>query len=1100
MARCRSKNCLGWTLGENDRFCAWCGARLVELALEIHQRRDNRWFPLSPPLLAYDQRPELRLVIRNSGHCGALVIRPQQIHCSAAWLKLDTNGIAAPQIRPGEAVNIPVAAFKPPDGDSRHEAEIQVSMSIAPNEAPTRLVFVVVPRPGFELELPERHMQLKTDQPNEMPATLVLTRGRATVADLPTVEGGWAMLEWAAGGQPPYDLDAQSGQTRVPLKLRIRPEMLGDFQDNVMHRTGTVKVKCQGRDDAEAAIELSFSLAPELYVEPFRDRRRMDWPLVRGVNDDRALEITLYNGHPGKPGRDDLEIRSVRAPDAPWLRGLETLVPGTRIASGQALHMPLRIDPATFPAPEHVLQLTFETNVRTVTYFIKMLLQDAEPFNGWLVVDLGTSNTCAALIDENRALEMVNVDRGTTMPSVVGYQRLVSAVEYDIGSGVWSVCHLPDVAQSVVLAAKRRIGSNKPFAVVPEREPAETVEIQAERVLQHIYHRVVGRAMDVLASRSQKDVLITNTIVTHPSRFTMQQIRELKQAITDAMQTHLTRVPGPARSTQLRTLHEPLGAALHFLSDWRNQAPMHAAAKRDQLTYTLLVYDFGGGTIDITLLRITSLRQRRVGVHAGNGKAAAVLSDLVADEAKLMAALMAATWRRASSTGTDVPVMGVSTQQGSDVATANAFLLEQFCRSLMKVMPTPALLSGDDSSWQALRDNPKVNDVVQLGVQVEGKPQRLQFTRADLVPDVAEVRDALLGPPPESDREEDHPWHYTVTPEVIGATGHRWLGGEDVTAIVRELLIKRLEAAVTSAEKSDDVAFPVDAEKCPIEQTQSARQNQSQLRKWAEELKVQLSRGARPEEIAAGYPPTLAFWVKGKLKPYSVAQLMQQPPSLDEVYRKLEPELMTTITLARRLLDTHGVEQPDVLLRVGKASLLPLVPKLLVREFPQAKQVAPPEAKECVVQGACLQPLPGAGVVISSQAVRAGVRLALGPQQRLAATTSRVGIKVVDGARTWFQEMIGVGEPIPEDGLKARMACGLQPGHNVVVVLENSGTRDEVLFANGHPNPNIEEVGRFEVDLPDPLDDEVELELCVDADMRLGLRVWADGRKLWGDD
>ena len=172
----------------------------------------------------------------------------------------------------------------------------------------------------------------------------------------------------------------------------------------------------------------------------------------------------------------------------------------------------------------------------------------------------------------------------------------------------------------------------------------------------------------------------------------------------------------------MRTLREPLGAALHFLADWRRPGAHATAAGHDNLTYTLLVYDFGGGTMDITLLRIQSQRQRRTGLQSGNGRSAAIghRRDEDADHA-------------------DDGNMAQSRRDGvvdgqRQAASANTFLLKQFCRSMLKVLPE----LSDEPAWQALHDNPKVNDVVQLGgpaIQQRG------------VADPAEVRDALLGPP-----------------------------------------------------------------------------------------------------------------------------------------------------------------------------------------------------------------------------------------------------------------------------------------------------------------------------------------------------------------
>ena len=241
---CRAKGCLGWTLGENDRFCAWCGTRLVELALEIHQRRDNRWFPLNPPLLAYDQRPELRLVIRNSGTCGTLVIRPPQFHCSAAWLKLDTSGITAPAVEAGVRSTSRSPLSNHGRGQPPRSRDQRLDVGVHRRDANWHGLRGG-PAAGVRSRLPERRMQLKSDAANKIPATLVLA-GRATVADAPTIEGGWGVLEWGAGRAAALQAGCPERRDAGPASSCASAEMLGDFQDNVMQRSGTARVKCRG--------------------------------------------------------------------------------------------------------------------------------------------------------------------------------------------------------------------------------------------------------------------------------------------------------------------------------------------------------------------------------------------------------------------------------------------------------------------------------------------------------------------------------------------------------------------------------------------------------------------------------------------------------------------------------------------------------------------------------------------------------------------------------------------------------------------------------------------------------------------------------------
>ncbi|MEW6282528.1 MAG: hypothetical protein AB1758_28220, partial [Candidatus Eremiobacterota bacterium] len=152
--------------------------------------------------------------------------------------------------------------------------------------------------------------------------------------------------------------------------------------------------------------------------------------------------------------------------------------------------------------------------------------------------------------------------------------------------------------------------------------------------------------------------------------------------------------------------------------------------------------------------------------------------------------------------------------------------------------------------------------------------------------------------------------------------------------------------------------------------------------------------------------------------------------------------------------------------------------------FPGARYVTPEDAKECVVKGACTTRRAGVEV---DRGNRPSVRIRFGRHEVLTATTSRLGIQVNDAEGAWFHELVGAGVAIPEEGLTVVLEMVLQPGLNVLPVLENAGLEDRL------PNPDVEVIRKFEIALPeelDPLDlEEVQLTFTVLPDMALKVRV-----------
>lgn len=1112
MLTCQEKECLGWALLATDQFCSWCGSRLVELAVSFEARVGENWVPLEPPVLNRGRPPELRARIHHAGDAGTVTLAPENIRSAVPWLGMDTASLPPTRLAPDESCYLMVNRLKVPGKeDSVQEAELQVSLGTL--EATAVLEFV--PSPQFHLDLVSTEVLLGPDTPGALDGAIVLTRGRVWLEEMPRLDGGWGHLEAVLDGSLPLELDARS-RSRIPVRLTLNDEAAREIRESAgdkpeaLIRKGAVKLCCRDRgsqgsrtEDAlllDLPVELTFMLGPELYVEPFRDDVRLDWELVRGINDQKPRFLILRNGAPGSGGRQELVVRSLEVEyqesTENWLTAqAPQLLPWT-IPGGGSLELSLKVDTHKLPREGSTARLVFVSNDQVSrSYYLRAVVTEPQEFPGWLVVDLGTSSTCASLVDENRTVTMVGLDApvelhgerlqagyrpSASLPSVVCYLQLKERVRYLVGTWAVERSAEPAAVRSVVAGAKRRVGDrNFAYHVVPLDEPAETFRKPARDVLQDLYYHVVGKAMDFLGRAGRSDQLITRAVITHPSRFSLHQIDELKAAIAGAMRARLKQVGAELLVEEPFTLHEPVGAALHHLNDWRSHAPLHEEQGKDELDYTLMVYDFGGGTLDVTLLKIQSRRQLRPGAKAA--PAPELLEDRLEElvlhrcheglEKKLQATV----------------VMPGRKDPRDEASESNTYVIEQFVRSVMKAV------NGDlASAWAGLPQNPHVNEKLLLTYYSQGKWAEHLFTREEALPPLEQVRE--LKP-----AAGEHPYSYSVQPTVLGATGHRWLGGEDVTHELAQMLVERLLVAVKAAEPGE-WTLPLESEELPFHQALAARRNGATLRRWAEELKLALSEG---RDTASGFQ-TLTFFQGLKERVFTGSSLRRSLtlPTLAELEARVQPRIEETVTLMARLLERHSLTQPDVLLRVGKGSKLPVVDRVLRAAFPQVRYLAPPEAKECVVRGAATPALPGrvsSGVQISRGMDRPGVRVRLPRQQGLMATTSRLGIKIIEGGRTWFHEIIGAGLAVPPEGLEVQLqGIILEPGLNLLPVLENAGHHDELVGENGQPNPDIEQLRVFEVNVPedaDPFDlEDVALTVRLAPDLALRLEVRIPGR------
>jgi molecular chaperone DnaK len=188
-------------------------------------------------------------------------------------------------------------------------------------------------------------------------------------------------------------------------------------------------------------------------------------------------------------------------------------------------------------------------------------------------IDLGTTNSCVAVMEGGEAVVIPNAEGNRTTPSVVGFsktgERLVGQV-----AKRQSVSN-PD---KTVSSIKRHMGSD--FKVKIDDKTYSPQEISA-MVLQKL-------KTDAEAYLGQP---VTQAVITVPAYFTDAQ----RQATKDAGAISGLEV--------LRIINEPTAAALAYGLDKQN----------DQ---TVLVFDLGGGTFDVSVLELS---QGMVEVKATSG-------------------------------------------------------------------------------------------------------------------------------------------------------------------------------------------------------------------------------------------------------------------------------------------------------------------------------------------------------------------------------------------------------------------------------------------------------------------------------------------------
>jgi molecular chaperone DnaK len=199
-------------------------------------------------------------------------------------------------------------------------------------------------------------------------------------------------------------------------------------------------------------------------------------------------------------------------------------------------------------------------------------------------IDLGTTNSCVAIMDGAQPRVIENAEGARTTPSIVGFtdsERLVGQ---------------PAKRQAVtnptntVFAVKRLIGrrhddpmilkdaKNMPYKVVNGGNGDAWVEARGEKYSPSQISAFILQKMKETAE-SYLGETVTQAVITVPAYFNDAQ----RQATKDAGKI--------AGLEVLRIINEPTAAALAYGLDKKEAR-------------TIAVYDLGGGTFDITILEI----------------------------------------------------------------------------------------------------------------------------------------------------------------------------------------------------------------------------------------------------------------------------------------------------------------------------------------------------------------------------------------------------------------------------------------------------------------------------------------------------------------
>lgn len=177
-------------------------------------------------------------------------------------------------------------------------------------------------------------------------------------------------------------------------------------------------------------------------------------------------------------------------------------------------------------------------------------------------IDLGTTNSCVAVMEGGEPVVIPNAEGNRTTPSVVAFSKNGERLVGQIAKR--QAVTNPD---NTVISIKRDMGTNRKVKI-------EGDEFSPQEISAMILQKLKADAENYLGQQ------VTQAVITVPAYFSDSQ----RQATKDAGKI--------AGLEVLRIINEPTAAALAFGMDKEDQ---------DQ---KIMIYDLGGGTFDVSILDI----------------------------------------------------------------------------------------------------------------------------------------------------------------------------------------------------------------------------------------------------------------------------------------------------------------------------------------------------------------------------------------------------------------------------------------------------------------------------------------------------------------
>ncbi len=235
---------------------------------------------------------------------------------------------------------------------------------------------------------------------------------------------------------------------------------------------------------------------------------------------------------------------------------------------------------------------------------IQEIIDQVEYFRGVFAMDFGTSNTCYAWKSKGDAMDadaaFKPAQSSEQIPTLIFFKDVSSSdrPKAVIGNEArHDIKEFGSQTYSYFMSIKRLLGEDKKFIVLDQHsgaDPTHRQEWNEEQISSFIVREIIRRAEQKIGGK------VTQVVATFPILYSQDRKNALRRMMENALKSMDVEVKD---DSVVIDLDETNAAAFNYI-----YGPMLDEFRRFQSTdkkCTLLSFDFGGGTIDVSLIDVS---------------------------------------------------------------------------------------------------------------------------------------------------------------------------------------------------------------------------------------------------------------------------------------------------------------------------------------------------------------------------------------------------------------------------------------------------------------------------------------------------------------